>query len=677
MGRRTPAFLLATAVVAAIALLAVLPRVAEAHALAVSSVPAPNSKLAESPKTIDITFSEAIEPSVSTIQLWDQAGKQVELPKPTFYSDDPKRMSVDVPVTLPEGIYTVIWRNLSKVDGHTWPGSFPFTVLGPNGEEPAGVAATISDIGGGKSDTPSTLDTTARWSVLAAVSVLVGGILFSLGVMRPCLRFISPGDERRTWATSRTVLLVSSVTACLLVIEGTLVQVALKAQDFGGLHSADTILLHTRFGKYLLARLGLTLLALALLAVAARARDTRASVAALWGVFVASIGLVLTHALVGHAASGDGAVTGVAIDFLHLLAVSIWLGSLFHMVFTFPRWLELLRAGSRTVFVAYVFRRFSGMATLAVGLLLASGVLSAALQAPSWSALWDSNWGRALDAKLGLTLMLLAIGGVNAYLLRPRVVEAVLEEHSPPVVVRKPGLGSDAGVRSLQRRLLTMIRVEATMGAIVLASAAALIQLQSPRDSAAAAAYAASGQAQGSGGAIAGGAVTGSGKTAGFTQTREVGILQLFLDVTPAKVGENEFTLGLGSEFGNPPEVLQARLQFDREGDTSTEGQSRIVLTNAAGTPNQVLYKGTSANLSLPGRWKITVNLRIKDKDDVSQEFELDVAGAQGATKPASTSIWDWPLDNAFSVAAMVVIAAVAVAGAGWQFWGRRALHAK
>ena len=591
MRHRTPTLTaLALAMIAAVAVLAVLPAArAEAHALAVSSDPAPNSKLKASPKTIDITFSEAIEPSVSTIQLWDQTGKQVELPKPTFYSDDPKRMSVDVPVTLAEGIYTVIWRNLSKVDGHTWPGSFPFTVLGPNGEEPGGVAATISNIGGGKSDTPSMLDTTARWSVLVAVSVLVGGILFSLGVMRPCLRFLSPGDARRTWATSRAVLLVSSVTACLLVIEGTLVQIALKAQDFGGLHSADTILLHTRLGKYLLARLGLTLLALALLAVAARMRDTRASIAALWGVFVASIGLVLTHALVGHAASGDGAVTGVAIDFLHLLAVSIWLGSLFHMVFTLPRWLELLRAGSRTVFVAYVFRRFSGMATLAVGLLLASGVLSAALQAPSWSALWDSNWGRALDAKLGLTLVLLAIGGVNAYLLRPQ--------------------GGRCGAGGAQR---AGGRAQAgaglRRGRAVAAAAAADDDPRGGDDG--------GGGAGGGGGAdsaavaarrVAGGGVRGRDQyrrhcAEGVRPDARGRHDAALLRRRAGAVGENDFTLGLGAEFGGTPEVIQARLQFDREGDTATVGQSRLVLTNASATPGQVLYKGSGANLSLPGK---------------------------------------------------------------------------
>ncbi|HYM28938.1 MAG TPA: CopD family protein, partial [Steroidobacteraceae bacterium] len=530
---------------------------------------------------------------------------------------------------------------------------------GPNGEVPAGAPALISQAGGGPSNTPSTLDTTARWSVLVAVSVLVGGMLFSLGVMRPCLRYLSAGDARRTWAASRTVLLVSSATACLLVAEGTLLQIALKAQDFGGLHAAGTIVLHTRLGNYLLARLGLTAVALALVGLAARAPSPRAGFAALWGVFVASIGLLLTHALVSHAASGDGAVTGVAIDFLHLLAASIWLGSIFHIIFTLPRWLELLRAGSRTVFVAYVFRRFSGMATLAVGLLLASGVLSASLQAPSWRALVDTNWGRALDVKLGLTLLLLAVGALNAYLLRPRVVDAVLQEHSPPRVVRKPGMSASAALHALQRRLLNMVRVEAALGAVVLAAAAALIQLQSPRDASLAAAY--------------GSAAQGAAATKDFTQTREVGVMQMFFDVSPARVGQNDFTLGLGAEFGNPPQVLQARLQFDHL-DSSTTGQSRLQLTNASISAAQVLYKGSGANLSLPGKWRVTANLRVQGQDDITQQYELTVAPAQSAP-PAATSIWHWPLGSPFAIAEMVAIAVVAAAGAAWQFWVRRAMR--
>src|SRR3989304_5741199 len=110
---------------------------AGAHGVQVASDPLPNAQLQETPELISVTFSEPIEPSVSTIQLWDQNARQVPLGRFEFF-DDPKQMAVHVPSELSAGIYTVVWRNLSTVDGHTWSGSFPFTMLGPGGEAPSG-----------------------------------------------------------------------------------------------------------------------------------------------------------------------------------------------------------------------------------------------------------------------------------------------------------------------------------------------------------------------------------------------------------------------------------------------------------------------------------------------------------------------------------------------------------
>ena len=636
---------LALAVMAVVLLSARVPD-AEAHALAVSSTPTPNSKLTESPKTIAIEFSEAIEPSVTTIQLWDQQGKQIQLGQPRF-GTDPKHIEVDVPVKLESAIYTVIWRNLSKEDGHTWAGSFPFTVLGPNGQEPAGAPAAIGgNITGGRKDLPSVLDTTARWSVLVALSVIIGGIWFALGVVRPSLHELDADTSQRAWETTRAALVVSGVIACLLVVEGSLLQLALKAQDFGGLDAAHTVLLDTRFGNYLIARLVLAAITFACFVVAWRAEQGRLAVGAFCAAFAGGVGLLMTHSLVSHAASGDGAVTAVTVDALHLAAATFWIGALILVLFTLPRWIELMKTAPRTLFLARAFHRFSAAATISVALLLASGVVSATMQAPTWSALYDSNWGRSLLAKLGLTLLLLAAGGVNAYWLRPRVVEAA-----------RQSLDREAVVASLHRRLLNTIRIEALAGAAVLAAAAALIQLQSPRDGSAAAAFASTGITQTSSQASQ---VT-PGKP--FTQTRESGVMQVFLDIDPAKVGENTFTLGLGSEFGNPPKVIQARLQFDHQ--SASTGQSRLELDNASNSAAQVLYKASGANLSLPGEWKITANFRLEGQDDLNQTFDINLPGAPAATTSASTSIWDWPLRNAFSDAmlalGLVVVGAVVV----------------
>ena len=42
-----------------------------AHGVQVASEPPPNARLAEPPDTISVSFSEPIEPSVTTIHLWD------------------------------------------------------------------------------------------------------------------------------------------------------------------------------------------------------------------------------------------------------------------------------------------------------------------------------------------------------------------------------------------------------------------------------------------------------------------------------------------------------------------------------------------------------------------------------------------------------------------------------
>ncbi len=52
---------------------------ADAHGVQVASDPPPGAQLIETPDLITVTFSEPIEPSVSTVQLWDQAGQQVML----------------------------------------------------------------------------------------------------------------------------------------------------------------------------------------------------------------------------------------------------------------------------------------------------------------------------------------------------------------------------------------------------------------------------------------------------------------------------------------------------------------------------------------------------------------------------------------------------------------------
>lgn len=97
--------------------------VARAHALLVRSLPAAGAELASAPATIELWFSEPLEPAFSTAYLVDAQGNQIGSGTATVAVPDP--MHLTLPLTeLPPGIYTVVYRNLSQADGHEWIGHF-------------------------------------------------------------------------------------------------------------------------------------------------------------------------------------------------------------------------------------------------------------------------------------------------------------------------------------------------------------------------------------------------------------------------------------------------------------------------------------------------------------------------------------------------------------------------
>ena len=72
-----------------------------------------------------------------------------------------------------------------------------------------------------------------------------------------------------------------------------------------------------------------------------------------------------------------------------------------------------------------VAARFSAVATVAVGLIVVTGVYSAWLQVVEPERLWSTEYGvLLLVAKLVLVAPLLALGGVNLGWTRPRLAEA-------------------------------------------------------------------------------------------------------------------------------------------------------------------------------------------------------------------------------------------------------------
>jgi methionine-rich copper-binding protein CopC len=99
-----------------------------AHALLEHAVPAVGATVASSPASVEITFSEDVEPAFSSIEVTDSAGAKVES---TGKLEHPKAAVLALPLpSLPPGQYVVHWKVVS-VDTHTTEGTFRFRIGAP------------------------------------------------------------------------------------------------------------------------------------------------------------------------------------------------------------------------------------------------------------------------------------------------------------------------------------------------------------------------------------------------------------------------------------------------------------------------------------------------------------------------------------------------------------------
>jgi copper transport protein len=375
---------------AAIALVLVLPGPAEAHALLAASDPADGTRLTEAPNEVVLRFTEAPELSLSSVTLLDRTGAELDAGAPQLVPGDPAALRVSVP-DLEQGVYTVTWRTVSRVDGHPSGGTFAFGI----GVSPLQVApATAPEVTTPK---PSPLEMTGRLVLFAGLGLLLGAAWVG------ALAF---GDAPRG---------VRSIAgwAWLLGFVG-LVVLAAAQQRSSGVGFGE--FLPTTVGRALLYRGGAIVLAgTGLLAASLWPRSRRA---ALLVAGAAAAGAMLAHVAAGHAAArGDLAWAKVMAQWAHFGAVGLWLGGLAALLIGVR--------GSPDASKASAVRRFSAVAAFALATVAITGLFRALNEVGSWGALFSTGYGRLVLAKVGLIGALAGLGAVNRYRNVPRAASSL------------------------------------------------------------------------------------------------------------------------------------------------------------------------------------------------------------------------------------------------------------
>jgi copper transport protein len=594
-----------------------------AHGVLVGASPPPNASLQSPPSELLLSFSEAADPAFSSAVVVDQNGQTVA--GPGQLSADGRRLTASLP-PLPSGIYTVRWRVLSAVDGHTTAGVYTFAI---------GVAAPAGEPAGDV--TPPLPQVAVRWINYLAALLLAGTAFYVYFIVRPALGAAEPHlavsvDELAAVAVRRLV-----VPAAIILLAGLAFGFVMQAQalfdvPLGRLLTGGqlrSMLSGTRLGWSVLLQAAMA--AVLLIPPTRRGRVFRMA-AVLWATVVGGLALVASspggltasqHALhfaalllVGTvyglisvmaaiilplvpdlrlpqgvwAAPAAGALMLVGItlnahaggagwlalgaDWLHLAAAAAWVGGLAGLLAT----LRLAPADLRTGAAQALLPRFSRVAAISLLTLVVTGTYAAWLNVPEWSGLIVTPYGRTLLVKLLLVLPWVALGAFNHFVVRPRLAR-----------------GAD---RPLLRRFVRLVGGEVALAGAVLA-AVAVLSITPPAK--------VTMPAQGESGIV----------LAGLTDD-----LRIRLAVEPARVGWNTYEVTV--DRGGSPVRLDGRVQLRFMKLDEDAAPTVVVLASSAGDA----YRGEGPHLGLPGWWRVDVVLRQSGQLDQIVEFPLLLDGA-------------------------------------------------
>jgi copper transport protein len=552
---------------------------AEAHANIVQSEPPAGALLQTAPKEIQLEFSEDLDPGFSRVQLLGSEG-QVVAPGPGVIDRAAPKVLRLALSDLPNDSYTALWRVRSAVDGHVTEGNLPFGV---------GVASSAvsllpaADAPDAATMPPPPLESTARWLTLIAVAMMLGSLPFGVLVWRPAVRanratdYAAHNGGREAGQTTASAMRRLVLFGGAGVLVTSLLLLIAQAATAAGVSLAQALgapvvqLLSDRTGQLVLARVVLTLL---LMLIAWRMPPLGKGMNWHWWLALLLGGaLLLTWSLGSHSAAAEqNTALAVALDWLHLAAMVVWLGGLVPLVLAIR---AARRHPEQAVSLASLVPRFSRLAIACIVVLTLTGLYSYVQNINQLSLLPATTYGRALLIKLALFCVLVLLGAVNLLALSPRLRTA-----------------SSRWSRAIGRT----VRLEIALGALVLLAVGVMTSVAPSK------------------------AAWAEHERQGTTETANIDGVDLTLRITPAHVGSNAFAVAVHDPRPNATDAAtKMLLRF------SSLDMNMGTLEAVAAPVDGHGYVAQGAYISMDGRWQIEVILRRAGFEDVRHTFEIHV----------------------------------------------------
>jgi putative copper export protein/methionine-rich copper-binding protein CopC len=479
---------------------------AYAHSLPVTENPAPNSIIPKGvplPSSLTVDFSERPSPSVSTIQVLNSNNEPVSNGDFKIIGDhDREAMTTLDTKKLTDGVYTVSWRTQSLDDGHIARGSY---VFGIGNVGPAAITASASSSKASiqMQSVTSNLDGLIKWPIIVSQAAIVGGIFSHLFLWENFGSKIRLGTKVRLfgyrfgydktslqWLRRFAIILVGCSVAIIAASSASLFLQITELSTHNDIHGYSLIFRSIIFGPSGIGWLIRSIMSLIVIGCSttyyyalktkalatvstnsnvvgydlgtsdAEQEKNRSNMPRLMSsssfLFIALIAgsvSIFGNSLTSHNAGVQFFPSvSVSLDWLHFMAVSIWIGGLFYIstilfaaiksrvvaatiTETNTATAEMrtkapLDINENTVkrrsitlyYLALLLPRFSFLATISLGVIGVSGLYMAWMHLHTFNSLFNTAYGNILIIKLSAALPLVLLGAYHQLRLHRNIV---------------------------------------------------------------------------------------------------------------------------------------------------------------------------------------------------------------------------------------------------------------
>jgi copper transport protein len=384
-----------------------------AHAFVINSNPTPSQTLKAPPTKVEVHLSEPVDLRYSKLSVIDQYGKQVDNKNVQYANGDQTALSVILPHDIKDGLYTVSTKMLSQIDGHVTDNAFVFGVGEakiPNNVSSESLQSSSS------SSQLSILDAIARFPALVGQVMIVGAAFATLWLWKPMskINWLKNDFAQTRNSVDRSLIKLLVIGSVILVLS-----------DFGMIYVqaysinagiADAIA--TKFGTIWIARTSISFVILVIAVfIYLKLKKTSSAIPSkqdILSILVAGLAILVTTTLIGHS-SAVGHIIPIAIDFVHNLAASIWIGSIIYLAFVVVPKIKKAPVDEyvKASVLSIIIPRFSTIPIVILGIIVITGPFLLYILEDNLDLILASLYGKALIAKLVLAAVMISIGGYN------------------------------------------------------------------------------------------------------------------------------------------------------------------------------------------------------------------------------------------------------------------------